>query len=71
MVINEGLLRFHGVSDTTASVVAGAASWLPLNLWKCFWETDHKKQRASLCVLVCLCLSRCVSGCHVAPSDSD
>lgn len=62
---------YHGVSDITAKNLAGVGSLLPLNLWKCFWETDHKSQCTSLCVLVYLWLSRCVSGCHVAPSNSD
>lgn len=62
-----------GVNDIMAQNLAQAPDLLlltPLNLRKCFWGTDHRSQRVSICVLVCVNVSRCASGCHVAPSDS-
>lgn len=40
------------------------------NLQKFFFGIDHTSQRVSICVSMCVTVSRSVSGCHVALSDS-
>lgn len=61
------------VNDITKQNLAQAPDLLLamlLNLRKCFGGIDHKSQRVFVCLLMCVAASHCVSGCHVALSDS-
>lgn len=61
------------VNDITKQNLAQAPDSLLvmlLNLRKRFGGIDHESQRVSVCLLLCVAVSHCVSGCHVALSNS-